>query len=291
MDHITQEHVGRNRQTRDGWELYATHRHRVTQLLTTAPRSAGDRLCLLGAGNSNDLDLNRLGSKFGAIHLVDLDAAALDFGMQQQRPAHADKFHQHGNVDVTGVASVIGNWSPHDPPSDREVEACLARSLDVPISGLPVECEVVASVGLLTQLIDSIVLAVGAHHRALLSLVQAIRLRHLRLLIELLCPGGQGYLITEVVSSVTYPQLSAVPDHELAATISSLINQRNFFTGTNPMVLRSLFETDAVMAPCVSGVEILAPGSGSSARARTLSVRCASSEPYPLRPKRGHATP
>ena len=259
MDHITSEHVRRNVRAREGWELYAEHRHRVTQLLISARRTENDRLCVLGAGNSNDLDLEALGSSFAEVHLVDLDTDALEFGMSRQQPSHSERFRLHGNTDVTGVAPVIGNWSPENPPTDRELQDFLVQSPQAAVPNLPAGFDVVISIGLFTQLIDSIVLAVGPNHPSFVNLVQSIRLRHLRLLVELLSPGGSAFLVTELVSSDTFPQLSEVRDNELGPTVSGLINQHNFFTGTNPVVLRSLFETDAIMAPLVSNVEVLPP--------------------------------
>jgi hypothetical protein len=239
--------------------MYAIHRQRVTHLLTSVAHSERDRLCVLGAGNSNDLDLDVLGGAFGEIHLVDLDAEALDFGVDQQQHGKAKRVHRHGGVDVTGVAPQIGNWSPQEPPSADQLQALVKQAVDVPGPRLPTAFDVVASVGLLTQLIDSIVLALGTDHPGFLDLVKAVRLRHLRLLVELLAPGGNALLVTEIVSSDTFPQLPAVSDAELSSTMVALIGQRNFFTGTNPVVLRSLVETDPVIAPLVQNVEILPP--------------------------------
>jgi len=53
---------------------FAAHRQRIEVLLRKNPRGA--RLCVLGAGNCNDLDLPELAGHFGEIHLVDLDATA-----------------------------------------------------------------------------------------------------------------------------------------------------------------------------------------------------------------------
>src|SRR5688572_16969564 len=48
-----------NREGRDLWDRYATHRERATgAALGLAPASlSGGRLCWLGAGNANDIDL------------------------------------------------------------------------------------------------------------------------------------------------------------------------------------------------------------------------------------------
>src|SRR5687767_6985847 len=69
-----------NRDVRDLWERYRGHRQRVTaEILALAPAGAepGGRVCLLGAGNANDLELEALASRFDEIHLVDIDPGAL----------------------------------------------------------------------------------------------------------------------------------------------------------------------------------------------------------------------
>ncbi|HWO13253.1 MAG TPA: hypothetical protein VNN80_27320, partial [Polyangiaceae bacterium] len=64
------------------FDAYASHRARLTELLlargeAVASAGAAPRLCVLGAGNCGDLDLERLASRYRSIHLVDIDADAL----------------------------------------------------------------------------------------------------------------------------------------------------------------------------------------------------------------------
>ncbi|MFT5326875.1 MAG: hypothetical protein ACI8P0_004758, partial [Planctomycetaceae bacterium] len=76
---IEAEQRRRNEESRDAWHRYARHRERVTELLlgTVSDTSLEcdstrtRRLCLLGAGNCNDVDLKRLAETFDEIHLVD----------------------------------------------------------------------------------------------------------------------------------------------------------------------------------------------------------------------------
>src|SRR5947207_3244677 len=46
-----------NRQARDDWELFATHRARLTAAIAGLAGASDGVLCLLGAGNCNDVDL------------------------------------------------------------------------------------------------------------------------------------------------------------------------------------------------------------------------------------------
>lgn len=258
MDWISDEHRRRNRTTREAWELYAGHRRRVAELLAREG-TGGGRLCLLGAGNCNDLDLNRLADAFAEVHLVDLDADALAEGVARQAPRAAERIVRHAPVDVTGIAARLAAWSEGRRPSSDEALDCLRAAEAAPAAELPGPFDVVASVGLLTQLIDSAQLALGKEHPQLVPLMLAIRHRHARLMLELLRPGGAGLLVSEIVSSDTAPELLAVDEAQLPALAARLIQARNFFTGCNPFALQMLFQNDPVLAPRVAQAQLLRP--------------------------------
>jgi hypothetical protein len=57
-----------NKSSAAAWEPFTSHREKVTALLTGS--AAGGRLCVLGAGNCNDLDLARLLLAYAEITLV-----------------------------------------------------------------------------------------------------------------------------------------------------------------------------------------------------------------------------
>src|SRR6185295_19591792 len=66
------------------WESYTSQRQRMTELFTGAGHSPAGRLCVLGAGNCNDLDLPALLGAYREVHLVDLDEEALNRGVARQ---------------------------------------------------------------------------------------------------------------------------------------------------------------------------------------------------------------
>ena len=53
-----------NRETLDNWRLYHSHREAVADLICRPPQPTSSRLCILGAGNCNDLDLARFSGRF-----------------------------------------------------------------------------------------------------------------------------------------------------------------------------------------------------------------------------------
>src|SRR4029077_12213924 len=119
------EHDG-NRKTRDLWERFRRHRRRVTaEILALAPGgngARGGRLCLLGAGNANDFDLEVLAARFDEVHLVDIDPGALaNANSRQSAPARA-KLRIHAPVDLSGLYHQLDR-ATRLPPADALVRA------------------------------------------------------------------------------------------------------------------------------------------------------------------------
>lgn len=258
QDAITALHTQRNTTTRGCWKQYAPHRARVAQLLMEQARGSAGRLCVLGAGNCNDLDLSRLAAGFGEVHLVDLDGDALRRGVERQQMTQHSGILLHPAVDVTAMGAYLARCARGAAaPPDVQQAVPHARAAAVPLPGAPFDC--LASVGLLTQVIDSVAVAVPPRRAAFAPLVLALRDRHLRLLLEGTCPGGRAVLITDLVSSVTAPGLADWPETELARRVAALIEQRNFFTGVNPAVLHALLQNDPALALWTASVRMVGP--------------------------------
>ena len=229
----------RNQQSRDGWRRFSSHRSKVMSLLRSAA-SPDSRLGLLGAGNSNDVDLNELNGLYRSIDLIDLDPAALREGLAQQQLNDDPRVNTH----ALDLAAGLGSLGP------GEVEKLDARLSLIPAwTGEPFE--VAASLCLLSQLIDSAVWLAGKDRR-LDEIVLAVRNQHLRTLVSWLKPDGVGILITDFVSSETCEELPNLSDEELPAAARRWLADRNFFSGINPGILRSqLAATEGVWSESI----------------------------------------
>ncbi len=101
-------------------------------------------LCVLGAGNSNDLDLAAFASRFkGGVLLLDVDEVALKHGLELQadalsavslRPTPSNSnsngnSDSNGNVVKIGVAEFTGvlNTFPNRPPRESSAENEMAK--------------------------------------------------------------------------------------------------------------------------------------------------------------------
>lgn len=206
----------------DDWDRYAPHRFRTTEVVTdVAGRAGTGDLCVFGAGNCADVDLQALSHRFGEIHLVDLDEAALERARARQPEAVRDRIVLHPNIDLSGFLGQIDEWGESFPdPSELNTKAvAAARNI---IARLGRTFEVTLSCCVLSQLVTP-------YHRALAlpqvqwaNLVGALRAVHLATVAGSTARGGAGALTFDVLSSTDAPKLAALhrPDRD---TLSSFV--------------------------------------------------------------------
>ncbi|MDX1948228.1 MAG: hypothetical protein SFU86_22750 [Pirellulaceae bacterium] len=254
------EQARRNMATRGEWQSFAEHRQRVTELLFES--AAGDNpqtLCVLGAGNCNDLDLPELLNRFERIHLVDCDLAALEAGVSRQGLADNSQLVLHGDHDLTGIAGAIRSWTPASLPAAAEIDRVIQLARQAPLPEVGEQVAVCGSVCVLSQLLEGVAQALGSDHPRFLDLLQAVRQRHLETIASLLAPGGAGTLITDLVSSATAPQIVTAQDVAIPMLTGQLISDRNFFTGLNPAVLIQLLASNAILPGELRQIEPISP--------------------------------
>ena len=239
--------------------MYAPHRRHVTQLLLADGKFGHSRLAVLGAGNCNDLDLQSLAGHFTEIHLVDIDGNALNQGVAQQGVVDRRRLVPHAGVDLTGLTDWLSGWNPNSPPDTSEVDEVIAGLPAAPAFRLDQPVDVVISVCLLSQIVESISVSVGEQHPRFLPLVAAVRMQHLRMMADLLRPGGRFLLVSDFVSSGTCPELAQATEEQLPELATRLIGEHNFFTGLNPFVLQSLLSSDPHLSADLEHIHLFRP--------------------------------
>ena len=257
---LTDQQRERNAAVAGQWSAFQPHRSRVTGLICkdrdqlSSEAASSESLCVLGAGNCNDLDLSELLCRFSRIDLVDIDAEALRNGVRSQSCADHPGVTLYGDCDVTGVWTDLA-LAKERGLSDNDVPSLLAKLLDSGVRSLAHEIDrpqngysVVASTCLLSQLVDALTNCIGQQHQHFLEIAFALRLDHLRLMTELLSGGGRGLLVTDFVSSETIPDLADIPAERLSGYLSMMIDSGNFFTALNPFRILNLFQEDAELA-------------------------------------------
>jgi hypothetical protein len=218
MSRLGQAQIDNNVATASGWAAFAAHRAKVTAL--SRARAAPSRLCVLGAGNVNDVDLRALLATHETIDLVDLDAAAMARGLARQGLEGDARVHARA-ADLTGSLDTMADWSPATRLGDGEVAALPRRAVEVA--------------------------AIGAGHPRFAEMVAAVRLGHLRQMAELAAPGGVAVLIADVVSSLTCPELRVTAERDLPALVTRLGREGNLFHGAHPARLAAALASDPVL--------------------------------------------
>lgn len=213
MNDLLKIQADRNSQTFNNWERSRTHRDTITNLLMA--HTPNSLLRVFGAGNCNDLDLQALSSGFTSIELIDIDPTALSKGVQRQGILEKQGIRQTSDIDLSG------NDYRSDTLADVSLSACLFTQL-------------------LEQLDSETVRSADG--------VASYRRDHLEMLIKTTKPGGTAYFVTDMVSDLTVRQLSTIAPAELNGFLSTLIERRNFFTGTNPFPILEQLKTDARIA-------------------------------------------
>ncbi|MCA9221616.1 MAG: hypothetical protein KDA71_14895 [Planctomycetales bacterium] len=263
---------GNNQKTEHAWDEFASHRQRVMDILLRSPAAASENpaLALLGYGNGNDVKLSRLVERFSTVHLVDLDAEAVQASLTRSGLVNHPRLAVNAPVDLSGILSELERWrashplnstsSPPSPVDGTTVEEMpwlnLAAQSPLPFTH---SCEVTASLCVLTQMIDSVVATFGDPSPYLLPTVQAVRLRHLEMLLELTSPSGTAVFVTDVVSSSTAPELTTWDETALPDLLMQLVRARNFFTGANPFAILNQLKTTVTLASRIQSIHLVAP--------------------------------
>src|SRR5688572_32284061 len=151
-----------NRSTAGQWGIYRTHRESIERLLAPAdPRDRSRSLCVLGAGNCNDLDLTWLKQVFADVHLVDIDADAVNGAVRRQG---VEGVVTHAPMDLTAVADLLSTWRKAPPPEDEEIARLARTSEEAALPDLGRRFDVVLSPCVLTQILNPLRQTITRNH-------------------------------------------------------------------------------------------------------------------------------
>jgi hypothetical protein len=248
LDRIAAWQVNANR-TALGCETWMVgHRERLTgAILDRALPDGTGRLCLLGAGNANDVDLSRLVRSYREIHLVDIDAEALARVGDRLSAAERAQVSVHAPVELSGMFDDFETWTRVAPRfiASRDELAQAARAAARAVAArLPGPFDTVVSCCMLTQIQLSLRDLIGDRDRAFPPLRAVMNAIHVRLLAGLIAPRGNGLLVTDMASSTTYPLDALPPDADLAKLFQELVAAGNLFFIAHPGLLAAEIRRD-----------------------------------------------
>jgi hypothetical protein len=202
-----------NRRTEGCWNEFTSHRGRMSRLIRESVQASkkaqvARTLCVMGAGNCNDLDLQELSETFDSIALLDIDTDAVSAGMFRQGITRSAKI-------AVIEADLLGTM-PELSPYDVVLSSCV-----------------------LSQLIGEAVRQ-SASPEALL----AVRRKHCLDALRLTSLEGAFLLVTDFVAEATVPELMGVADYRLAELVQRLAQQGNFFHCLNPFAVEAFLTRD-----------------------------------------------
>jgi hypothetical protein len=244
---LVDEQVAANASGSENRQSFEGHRRKVTALLLERALSRDARLCLLGAGNANDVDLEALLGSYAEVHLVDLDPEALTRAKASVPTALAPRLVGHAPVDVSGALDKLEDWRAFRvTPEELMGHAdSTARAL-LQATGGPFE--VVASTCLLTQIQRAPVAILGDSHRLFEAVRHTMTVTHLRVLHALTRPGGTGVLITDVSADAIAPLPEEDEKANFVPLVSRLAKQGAIFQVAQPELIRAIAKDDPVLS-------------------------------------------
>jgi len=247
-----------NRRFPDSWAGYAGHRQRLTALIGELPRGA--ELCVFGAGNCNDLELEQLSKWFSAIHLVDLDGEALERGRDRQGGDVRSTLVLHPDVDCSGMIDLLDAWGDRFPDRAELGRSAVAAAQAI-VRGLGRSFPAVISSCVLSQLplpFQRAWITSRANWADLLSTLTAI---HLATLAGSVGPGGRGLIVFDTSSSKDTPALSEQRERsteELQQFVAEARAAGGLALRPDPLQLQAQLSSPG-LATLVSDVRVGAP--------------------------------
>jgi hypothetical protein len=247
-----------NRRTQALAARYESHRRHLTVALVDAAVTNPGRLCLLGSGNGNDVELATLAEHFAEIHLADLDRAAVDRAIGRQTSDVRRRLKPAAPIDLSGMLEALDTWARRSPTLG-EIEQRTAAAHEAVAARLEGPFDVVASTCLLTQISWAADHLLGREHPMLNPVREALIAVHLRTLATLVAPGGTALVFSDVLSSRTYPLELLSDDDDLTAVLHRATDAGNFYPGANPSLLRRLPRRDPFLSQHLDAGEWLPP--------------------------------
>jgi hypothetical protein len=238
-----------NRSTAQQWERFSEHRGRLTNLLVESVSddvSSRPVLGVLGAGNTNDLDLARLLRSYAEIHLFDLDESALARAVARLDPEDSARVIRHESLDLSGAIQKLPRWAAMQV-TPEELMGHPRAAVESIASKIGMRFDRVVSPCIWTQLHLHVLQAFGTQHRLLEAVSYTTSLTHLRLLETLLDEEGKALFATELTSNETadLPEATEAVDH--LALLRELSRTGNAIAVAHPDRLAALNSDDPVL--------------------------------------------
>ena len=227
---------------------FAGHRRRLTELLLRdAPLGSEKTLCVLGAGNANDLELAELSRRYRAIHLVDIDGDALARACARETHEIRARLTCHAPIDLSGTLDRLERWAKLEVTPEEltrhahETASRLSGRLGGPF-------DVVASTCVLTQIQLGVLTVLGDRHPLFEAVRYTVSATHWTLLSRLTAPGGRALFVTDLTSNDLAPEIAGIDAAELPALLAPLLEAGRVIHVADPRLLRDMVADSPVLS-------------------------------------------
>lgn len=224
-------------------EFFASHRATLTNLIMSQKDTQKKRLCVLGAGNCNDLDLNYLAQMFSEVHLVDIDREAVGKARVNLPKDLFEKVHLHAPLDISGAHKHLVKWRNMQVTPEALI-AFPESAVKSIINKLPGEFDYVVSACLLSQILLVFRKLLGESHPLFEAGTVTLLVTHLRLLLALLQPHGKALLVTDISSNDICELQNFNAAHHGLPFLEQLLKNHEVFTYLRPDLLQQLVTQD-----------------------------------------------
>jgi SAM-dependent methyltransferase len=244
------------------FDAFRGHREQLTRLIegsgVRAQGSGGERLCVLGAGNAYDLELEELLTRFAEVHLVDIDADAVGRARARVPEGPRARLFVHAPIDLSGMFQDIERYGRMQVTAQELMLAPAAGAKRI-VAALPGAFDVVVSTCLLTQLQLSLLQLLGDRHQLFVALREFLTLTHLRTLAALTKPGGVALLVTDLCDAALFPAGRPASDADLPALMQELVAAGSVIHSSHPELIQITLGDDPVLARAFAASELSSP--------------------------------
>lgn len=229
------------------FEHFASHRTHLTALVAKPPDERGGALCVLGAGNAYDLDLDLLAELYDRVHLVDIDEAALSRVSERHGATTRARLSLHAPVDLSGFGGTFARW--HDRHIDQREAAdqprlAVARLLERLGGGF----DTVLSACVLSQMQLALRRALTDRHPLFAAASFTLNLTHLRTLSALRRPGGRALIATDIASNAIPAFDPRAAERDPRTELNRLLASGDVFSVVDPRWLTAIARDDPALS-------------------------------------------
>lgn len=253
---VHQAQCDMNQRAPDASDWYTPHRR---QLMAELPRASG-ALCVFGAGNCADIDLEYLGEQFKEIHLVDLDGAALERSRARQPKALRERIVLHGDRDLSGILRHLDDWAEQFP-DDTELQQTALGAANALLQSIGRPFDVTLSTCVLSQLVLPFQETWVMSEEEWDKLSACSTAVHLATLFGATRQGGSAFMAFDVASSDHLPGLLTYrerPREELQAFVEAQVASEQISLNPAPSQLLAHL-TSSGLGAALANVRVTLP--------------------------------